>query len=208
MILRLGEIVFEKVCQFIRRYPLEQYGLHYIEVNLSVVQCSYEDLAQDYIRIMKKYEVSPNKINLEITESASTNAKKTLLGNMEELMEYGVKFSLDDFGTGQSNLNYIVEMPVNIVKFDRSMISAYFENGKAKYVMDAAMHMIRGMRLKIVSEGIETKEQYDTMKELGIHYIQGYYFSKPLAVEAFVEFIQNSRRQEKHETVSREDQKC
>lgn len=190
MILRLGEIVFEKVCQFIRRYPLEQYGLHYIEVNLSVVQCSYEDLAQDYIRIMKKYEVSPNKINLEITESASTNAKKTLLGNMEELMEYGVKFSLDDFGTGQSNLNYIVDMPVDIVKFDRSMTNSYFENGKARYVMEAAIHMIHGMNLEIVSEGIETAEQLETMEELGISHIQGYYFSKPLPEEEFIQYLE------------------
>ena len=190
MILRLGEIVFEKVCQFIKRCPLEYFGLHYIEVNLSVVQCSYEDLAQDYIRIMERYQVAPANINLEITESASTNAKKTLLGNMAELMEYGVKFSLDDFGTGQSNLNYIVDMPVDLVKFDRSMTSPYFENGKARYVMEAAIHMIHGMNLEIVSEGIETAEQFRTMEELGISHIQGYYFSKPLPEEEFIQYLE------------------
>ncbi len=190
MILRLGEIVFEKVCQFIKRCPLEYFGLHYIEVNLSMVQCSYEDLAQDYIRIMERYQVAPANINLEITESASTNAKKTLLGNMAELMEYGVKFSLDDFGTGQSNLNYIVDMPVDLVKFDRSMTSSYFENGKARYVMEAAIHMIHGMNLEIVSEGIETAEQFRTMEELGISHIQGYYFSKPLPEEEFIQYLE------------------
>lgn len=190
MILRLGEIVFEKVCQFIKRCPLEYFGLHYIEVNLSVVQCSYEDLAQDYIRIMERYQVAPANINLEITESASTNAKKTLLGNMAELMEYGVKFSLDDFGTCQSNLNYIVDMPVDLVKFDRSMTSSYFENGKARYVMEAAIHMIHGMNLEIVSEGIETAEQFRTMEELGISHIQGYYFSKPLPEEEFIQYLE------------------
>ena len=190
MILRLGEIVFEKVCQFIKRCPLEYFGLHYIEVNLSVVQCSYEDLAQDYMRIMERYQVAPANINLEITESASTNAKKTLLGNMAELMEYGVKFSLDDFGTGQSNLNYIVDMPVDLVKFDRSMTSSYFENGKARYVMEAAIHMIHGMNLEIVSEGIETAEQFRTMEELGISHIQGYYFSKPLPEEEFIQYLE------------------
>ena len=190
MILRLGEIVFEKVCRFIQEHPLEQYGLHYIEVNLSVVQCSYEWLARDYINIMHKYDIDPKYINLEITESASTNAKKTLLDNMESLIGYGVKFSLDDFGTGQSNLNYIVDMPVDIIKFDRSMTNSYFENGKAKYVMDAAMHMIQGMNLEIVSEGIETAEQYQTMQDLGISHIQGYYFSKPLPAEEFIRFLE------------------
>lgn len=190
MILRFGEIVFEKVCRFIQKHPPEQYGLHYIEVNLSVVQCAYEHLAQDYISIMKKHGIDPRYINLEITESASTNAKKTLLDNMETLIKYGVRFSLDDFGTGQSNLNYIVDMPVDIVKFDKSMTNAYFENQKAKYVMDAAIHMIHGMNLQIVSEGIETTEQYQTMEDLGISYIQGYYFSKPLPEKDFIQFLE------------------
>ena len=105
-------------------------------------------------------------------------------------MGYGVKFSLDDFGTGQSNLNYIVDMPVDIVKFDRTMINSYFENGKAKYVMEAAIHMIHGMNLEIVSEGIETKEQFQTMENLGISHIQGYYFSKPLPEDEFIEFLE------------------
>ncbi len=144
---------------------------------------------------MEKYGVDPDFINLEITESASMSAKKTLLNNMKNLIKYGISFSLDDFGTGQSNLNYIVDMPVDIVKFDRDMINAYFENGKAKYVMDAAMHMVHGMDLEIVSEGIETKEQYQTMEELGISYIQGYYFSKPLSERQFLEFIAASYKE-------------
>ena len=190
-ILQLGEIVFEKVCRFFTKEQLEQYGLHYIEVNLSVIQCGYPGLADDYIGIMEKYQINPKYINLEITESASMAAKKTLLENMRRLMEYGVYFSLDDFGTGQSNLNYIVDMPVNIVKFDREMSQAFFRDEKAKYVMNAAMQMIHGMKLKIVSEGIETKEQYLAMEELSIDYIQGYYFSKPLPEAAFLAFLQS-----------------
>ncbi|MDE6980459.1 MAG: EAL domain-containing protein, partial [Lachnospiraceae bacterium] len=189
MILKLGKIVFRKVCQFIKENQIEQYGLHYIEVNLSVVQCAYDHLAADYINIMNSYHIDPKQINLEITESASSNAKKTLLDNMNILLDYGVSFSLDDFGTGQSNLNYIVDMPVSIVKFDRSMTQAYFENDKARYVMDAAMHMIHGMKLEIVSEGIETKEAFETMERLNIGYIQGYYFSKPLPQNEYLEFL-------------------
>ena len=189
MMLRLGEIIFEKVCQFIRDSKPEQYGIEYIEVNLSAIQCAYERFADNYIAIMEKYGVRPEFINLEITETATMGAKKIALENMRKLIEYGVSFSLDDFGTGESNLNYIVEMPVKIVKFDRTMINSYFENGKAKYVMDAAMHMIHGMKLEIVSEGIETKEQYETMRSLGISYIQGYYFSKPIPEPEFLEFL-------------------
>ena len=190
-ILQLGEIVFKKVCRFFTRERLEQYGLHYVEVNLSVVQCGYPGLAEEYMGIMEKYQINPQYINLEITESASLAAKKTLLENMHRLMEYGVHFSLDDFGTGQSNLNYIVDMPVSIVKFDREMSQAFFRDEKAKYVLNAAMQMIHGMKLKIVSEGIETEEQYRAMEELSIDYIQGYYFSRPLPEAAFLEFLQS-----------------
>lgn len=191
-ILKLGEVVFEKVCRFLRDKNPMQYGLEYIEVNLSMVQCSNDRLAEQFIAIMEKYDIPAQRINLEITESASVEAKKVLLENMNTLIDYGVKFSLDDFGTGQSNLNYIVDMPVDIVKFDRSMIVSYFENGKAKYVMDAAMRMIHGMELNIVSEGIETQEQFDVMKELGINYIQGYYFSKPLPEAEYIEFLEKN----------------
>lgn len=194
MILQIGEIVFRKACRFISETKIQQYGVKYIEVNLSVVQCAYNELAKDYIRIMEENGVAPELINLEITESASMNARKTLLDNMKRLIDYGVTFSLDDFGTGQSNLNYIIDMPVEIVKFDKDMTNAYFENGKAKYIMDAAMNMIRGLDLKIVSEGIETAEQFYTMENLGINYIQGYYFSKPLPADEFLEFIKKSNK--------------
>lgn len=196
-ILQIGETVFKKVCLFINRHDIRQYGISYIEVNLSVVQCAYKQLAEDYIKIMKDYGVSPDQINLEITESASLDAKKALLENMKNLMDYGVNFSLDDFGTGHSNLDYIVDMPVDIVKFDKGMTSAYFENGKAKYIMDAAANMIQGMDMKIVSEGIETETQFNTMQDMGINYIQGYYFSKPLPEEEFLKFIQKAKEMEK-----------
>ena len=104
-------------------------------------------------------------------------------------MPTGVSFSLDDFGTGQSNLNYIVEMPVQIVKFDRVMTQAYFSSQKGRFVMNAAMHMIQDMKLGIVSEGIETQEQLTAMEQLGIDYIQGFYFSKPLPLPEFLAFI-------------------
>lgn len=159
------------------------------EVNLSIVQCEDEALAQKYIGILQKYDLPPRRINLEITESAAIAEKKVLLDNMHKLIDYGVAFSLDDFGNGQFNLNYIVEMPVEIVKFDHDMTQAYFETEKAKFALEAAVRMIHNMRLKIVSEGVETEEQLKVLTDLGIDYIQGYYFSKPIEAKAFIEFV-------------------
>lgn len=192
LILRLGERVFEMVCRFIVQHDIHAMGLEYIECNLSVVQCAYDHLAQDFIAIMEKYHVDANDIVLEITESASITEKKILLDNMNALRKVGVRFALDDFGTGQSNLNYIVDMPIDIVKFDRGMTNAYFDNGKGKPVMDAAMGMIQKLKLEIVSEGIEEKEQFAKLDELGIDYIQGYYFSKPRNAAEFISFIESN----------------
>ena len=100
LILKLGKRVFEKTCQFIKENDIQQYGVEYIEVNLSVVQCENDMLARVYMDIMNKYGVDPKYINLEITESASVVLKKTLLKNMDALIKYGVRFSLDDFGNG------------------------------------------------------------------------------------------------------------
>jgi EAL domain-containing protein (putative c-di-GMP-specific phosphodiesterase class I) len=186
---RLGEIVFEKTCSFIRNNNLGQYGMHYIEVNLSVEQCESSDLADRYIGIMQQYSVEPSWINLEITETGSIKTRNTLLHNMERLIEYGVTFSLDDFGSGESNLNYIVDMPVEIVKFDRDMTQSYFENEKAMFIMYAAGNMIHEMGLKIVSEGVETHEQLLAIEDFGVDYVQGYYFSKPLPQDEFVQFV-------------------
>lgn len=189
MILQIGEIVFDKVCRFFVENDLTALGMNYIEVNLSMVQCVQNDLADTYINIMEKHHISAANINLEITESASMEAKQILLRNMKTLIDYGVSFSLDDFGTGQSNLNYIMEMPVHIVKFDKGMTEAYFKNDRAKYIMDTAIQMIHGMGLEIVSEGVETKEEYDELLKKGINHIQGYYFSKPLPGEQFLQFL-------------------
>ena len=190
LISRIGESVFDKTCAFIQKNQLrERYGIEYVEVNLSVRQCEDPELAKTYIAIMEKYGLDPSRINLEITESASIKLKDNLLENMRKLMDYGVKFSLDDFGNGESNLNYIVDMPVSIVKFDRDMSQAYFANRKARFVMEAAMHMIHEMKLEIVSEGVETEEQAEAIEALGIEYIQGYYFSRPLPGEELLKFV-------------------
>lgn len=189
LISEVGEIMFDKTCRFITEQNLNSYGIRYVEANLSVIQCDSETLANTYISIMQKHHIAPESINLEITESASISTRKTLLENMRRLIDYGVSFSLDDFGSGQSNLNYIVDMPVQIVKFDRDMTQSYFKGEKAKFVLRAAMNMIHDMHLKVVSEGVETKEQLTVLEELGIDYIQGYYFSKPLEAQAFIEFI-------------------
>ena len=185
----LGRMVFEKVCQFIRDENPMQYGIEYIEVNLSVKQVEHQELADLYRGILDEYKIDPRRINLEITESSTIEIRQNVLDNMDKLIDFGVNFSLDDFGNGQSNLDYIIDMPVAIVKFDRNLTQSYFTSDRAKYVMKSVIQMIHDMNLKIVAEGVEEKEQLDELIELGVEYIQGYYFSKPIPQNEFLAFI-------------------
>lgn len=189
LIKQVGEIVFEKVCECLSEKKVQQLGIEYIEVNMSVVQFELRNLAERYIKIMKRHDVDPKYINLEITETGSIQAKQNMLENMHRLIKYGVSFSLDDFGNGQSNLDYMIDMPVKIVKLDMLMTQSYFKNIKAKSVVQAVTNMVHNMQLKMVAEGVETKEQLDEMERLGIEYIQGYFFSKPVDKEEFMSFL-------------------
>ena len=194
-IFKLGTLVFEHVCRFINRYNMDLLGIHYIEVNLSALQCEYDGIADLYISILEKYNVDPKYINLEITETGNANRER-MIANMQKLVDYGVSFSLDDFGTGNSNLNYIVDMPVALVKFDKEMVTAFFEDKKAKFVMSSAITMIKDMNLKIVLEGIEEKGQISSIqrRKIDVDYIQGYVYSKPIPEDMYVDFLKEKHK--------------
>ena len=191
-ILELGERVFEKVCAFLKNSDAIGLGIDYIEVNLSVVQCEHTELADRLLSIIEKYQLDPRRINLEITETASIRARKNLLENMKKLIAHGFSFSLDDFGKGESNLMYVVEMPVSIIKLDYDMTKAFFHTPKAQQVVRAVVGMAHDMGLKIVAEGIETKEEMEQITREGADYIQGYYFSKPLPMQEFLDFLKRT----------------
>ena len=190
MILKLGEMIFRSVCSFMQRSHIEKYGIEYIEVNLSVVQCMQEDLARNFMSIMGEYGIPPHRINLEITETAAINSKHALSRNMDELVAYGTSFSLDDYGSGYSNLTYIVGMPLKIIKLDRELTISYAKSEKARIAIEYTVEMVHKLGMHIVVEGIETEEEYMAFKKLDVEYIQGYYFSKPLPKERVVNFIQ------------------
>lgn len=193
LINQIGAIIFEKTCQFIKDFNLPKLGIEYVEVNLSVLQCDRVNLSREYIDIMNRYNIDPSCINLEITESGSILTRKILLANMDGLRNHGVSFSLDDFGNGESNLNYIIDMPVDIIKLDMNMTRAYFSSPKAKLVVESTLSMVHEMGLKMVAEGIENRYMLETFVKLGVDYIQGYYFSKPLSGDEFIGYINSHR---------------
>lgn len=187
---KLGERVFQKTCAFLKEHHPDEIGIHYLEVNLSVVQCEQRNLADHFMYIMQEYGIEPFWINLEITETGSFQSKQTLMDNMNRLISQGVSFSLDDFGNGQSNLDYMIDMPVSVMKLDMNMSQAYFSDLKAKVVVQSIIRLAHELDLFVVAEGIETAEQLQEMERLGVDYIQGYYFSRPLSIKSYLDFLQ------------------
>lgn len=188
---RIGAFVMESVCSFISSEEFKNTGLDYIEVNLSVAQCMRTDLAEEVVGIMKKYGVAPTQINLEITETAASYSQKVLSDNIQTLTEHGISFSLDDYGTGYSNMRRIASMPFEIIKLDKSFAVTDCDE-KMKIVIENTIRMIKAMNMKIVVEGIETEQLARQFAELECEYIQGYYYSRPVPRSTFIEFIKNS----------------
>ena len=189
MILQIGDMVFHKVFDFIRKSGLSKLGIEYIEINLSVVQCVQNRLSTKVKEMMENYKIESNMINLEITETAAADSPKILIDNMSELSNVGVAFSLDDFGTGYSNICALMSLPLNIIKLDKSLIDMATENSDGKNVIDGSVAMVKKMGKKIVAEGIEEEYQVEMMKKIGVDYIQGYYYSRPLNEAAFINFL-------------------
>ena len=192
LIVPLGNEIFRQVCEFLYSGMPQKLGIEYIEVNLSVAQFDNENPAAFVQEVMEEFKIEPKWINLEITETASHSGRQVVLKNMNKLIEKGVKFSLDDFGTGRSNLDYFVDMPVEIIKFDYSFTQGYFKSNKAKYVMESVVNIMHKLGLMIVSEGVETTEQLAAMCNLGVNYIQGFHFSKPLPKGEFLKFVEKN----------------
>lgn len=190
----LGERVLEKVCIFLRDSEALALGLRMVDVNLSAVQCNDSAMAGRLCQITEKCGISPKHISFEITETAVSEVKDVLIENMNVLVSKGFCFALDDFGKGESNLMYIVEMPSQIIKLDMDMTKAYFSNPKACPVVEAIVAMAKRLNLTTIAEGVETREEVDGIAGLGIDYIQGYYFSRPLPMDEFIGFMRRNGR--------------
>lgn len=190
---KIGDFVLEEVCKFISSDQFEKLGLDYIEINLSVVQCMQNNLAQQILEMLRKYNVRPDQVNLEITETAASYSQKTMLDNLSLLSKSGVHFSLDDFGTGYSNMKRIATLPLYLVKLDKSFTDVE-ENPRLMIVLENTIQMIKAMNLQIVVEGVETENLAKQFSDLQCEYIQGYYYSRPIPQDEFVKFMKENIR--------------
>lgn len=191
LIKKIGRIVFQKVCQFAKKEKLMERGISFIEINLSVIECMNPALSQELDAIMKEYDIPPSFINLEITERVTAEGEETVRDNIWKLRQIGCSFSMDDYGTGYSNIAPMIELGYDIIKIDKSLIWPYFQGKGDKYriLLASTVKMFHKLGVKVVAEGVETKEQADTLIEMEVDYLQGFYYTRPLPEEDFCNLL-------------------
>ena len=183
-IVRLGEQVLAKVCRFIRDHNMDELGIRWINVNLSPVQFMSRDVPSRFTQILQEYGVDEKMIHLEITEQSMIDFS-LLRDQITGLHENGFEFSLDDYGSGYSNLSRVRQYPFTNIKIDMEVVWSYCR--EKDVLLPALVDGFKKMNLSITAEGIETEEMAGAMKEISCDYLQGYYFSRPVPMDEFVE---------------------
>ena len=171
-----------------RTVDYEATGLDYIEINLSTDQCIRPGFAHELLAIMDRNRVESSRLNLEITETSSSYSQEIINENVRLLAGAGLAFSIDDYGTGYSNLARTMSLPFSIIKIDKSIADGY-NDPKGRIILEDTISMMKKIDKKVLVEGIETTEQADELIKMGIDYIQGFCYAKPMPEDEFIAFL-------------------
>ena len=193
-IIAIGNWVLE---QSIRQYMewKETYGLDFIlSINISALQYSRYDFVDSLLEVLHRYQMNPNCLELEITESVLIEDFRSVSEKLKLLKSYGIRVSLDDFGTGFSSFTYLRKLPIDTLKIDKSFIDTVLTDSSTKIITKSIVEMVKALGFESVAEGVEEEDQYDYLKEIGCDVIQGYLLGRPLPpkdVEVLLEQIEN-----------------
>lgn len=185
LVVHLDEYVFENVCQFQKERMANKLPMVPISVNLSRVSILFNDVVEHYVDIVNQKQIPFECVPIELTESATLYSEK-ILEITDQLVNAGFTLHMDDFGSGYSSLTSLNELNFSTVKLDKSLID-YIDQVRGKKIVQQAIDLGHGLDMKVVAEGVETKEQRDCLKEMHCDMIQGFYYSKPLKQEDFIE---------------------
>ncbi len=160
-----------------------------ISVNVSRADIYNPNLTTILLDLIQKYDLDPQYLHLEITETAYTENSTQLIHVVNQLKSLGFIIEMDDFGSGYSSLNMLAEISIDILKLDRGFIQNEMTNEKSKGILNFVVGLAKWLKLPIVAEGVETKEQIQSLKVLGCEYVQGYYYAKPMPKEDFEKHV-------------------
>lgn len=192
LIIPIGKWVVTQACKQLKIWQtLPEFKELNLSINISAKQVWHESFVEDIIATVKKYKISPSKLVLEITESVVLKDLEDTVTKLLKLRDFGFRISLDDFGTGYSSLGYLKNLPIDELKIDRSFINDIATDDSDLIMVKTILDLGNNFKLSVVSEGVETKSQWDSLHALGCNLYQGYYFSKPLPLDDFIKFVTN-----------------
>ena len=185
----IDSFVLDEVCRFLESGTPKQYGIDNINVNLSVTECMKPGFIEEINEIVNKYKINKDDINFEITESIAASDYATLGMIIQKLKDQGFLFSMDDYGTGYSNVSAVFSLNLDVVKIDKSLLWGAFDDELGMIILENTVRMIKQLGKKILVEGVETAEHIALLNRLGVDYLQGFFFSKPIPKDEFVKYI-------------------
>ena len=191
LIRQIGEWVFMEVISHIKRWKELGVFDFQISINKSASQFKVEKTDEDWLAILSEEGINPDRIIIEITESVFMVENQGALESLQLLQEQGIQISLDDFGTGFSSLSYLKRFPIDILKIDRSFIRDISDDPSDALLVETIITLADKFGIKVVAEGVETTEQLNFVRQRGCRCVQGYFFSKPLPINEFENFLKN-----------------
>ena len=191
-ITRLDRYVWERVCAMLRDWQEKGYPSLPVSVNVSradIYQANLPDMLSDLVR---EYDLKPDQLHLELTESAYTENPAQIIAVVDQLRKLGFIIEMDDFGSGYSSLNMLNQMKLDILKLDMKFIQSETAKPTEQGILQFVITLARWLNLSVVAEGVETWAQLERLREVGCDYVQGYYFARPLPREEFEELLKRN----------------
>ncbi|MBR1931981.1 MAG: bifunctional diguanylate cyclase/phosphodiesterase [Lachnospiraceae bacterium] len=194
-IVSIGNWVVE---QSVKQYMewKKQYGIDFIlSINISALQYSRDDFVDNLVAILNKYEMDSNCLELEITESVLIENFKSVSDKLKVLKSYGIRVSLDDFGTGFSSLSYLMRLPIDTLKIDKSFIDTVLTDHATQIITESIIDMVKALGFESIAEGVEDERQFQYLHDVGCDVIQGYLLGRPMPPEQMEHVLEQAERQ-------------
>ena len=186
---RIDLCVFEHAVQFIKNAAKESGEELLLSANVSVRHLMKNNFIEDIKRVLTKHNVPPSMIEIEITESIMIDSAEQALQRIDELKQMGMKVAIDDFGTGYSSLSYLTNFPSDLLKIDKSFIDKMNLNESSRQYVAMIINIGHTLDLKVISEGVESPDQVEVLRDIGCDYIQGYVWGRPMPPEEAYELV-------------------
>ena len=193
LIVPMGEWVLEQACAQAKAWQESGHPRICVAVNLSARQFQQQDLVRTIARILKEARLDPECLELEITESYAMQNADFTISVLRDLKQMGVRVSIDDFGTGYSSLSYLKQFPIDTLKIDRSFVRDLSAATNDAAIADAVIALAHGLKLLVVAEGVETREQLAILKKHRCDRMQGFLFSPPVPADKFEQMLRERR---------------